>query len=100
MPLPSYLPCIGDGNGPRNREKLIVEYHAQGFTNFEILSFLRIHHNITISISTLKRILAKLCLRRRYPNGSENREELKQVLETELRGSTGVLGTTFNYYFP
>jgi len=60
MPLPGYLLCIGNENHPNNRENLIVEYHAQGFTNFEILSFLRIHHNITISISTLKRILATL----------------------------------------
>ena len=64
----------------------------QGCTNFEILSFLRFHHDVTISISTLKRLIAKLGLKRRLPYGSENREEVKNLLQTELQGSASVLG--------
>jgi hypothetical protein len=51
-------------------EELIKSYFNQGYTNPEILEYLRLH-GIDISLSMLKRILASMHLRRRLQHGVE-----------------------------
>ena len=93
MPLPTYISCMENGKTIENkqsRDKLIVNYFNQGFTNAEILSFLKIQHEVKISNSTLKRSLKKLGLRRKLIG--ENEDEIKEAIKLELEGSSGVLG--------
>ena len=102
MPLPSYLPCI---EGSRcDRKSLVEKYFNQGYSNIEILAFLSLQHNVTISLSTLKRDLASLGLRRRQA-ANENRDEVRDVIQRELIGSGCNLGIYcyhqyFAYIFP
>ena len=90
MPLPSYLPCIGV-NEVDSRKSLIERYFNQGCSNIEILAFLSLQHNIFISLSTLKRDLASLGLRRRV-GGEEDKNEIMEVIRRELMGSGCNLG--------
>ena len=90
MPLPSYTPCISEERV--SRETLIYQYFIQGYTNKEILAFLSLQHNINISLSTLKRILKKLGVRRRIPPEFENVDVVKAEISKELLGSGSQLG--------
>ena len=91
MPLPKYLPCLGTNNSEATRDELIFRYFNQGYSNKEILAFLLHQHEIKISISTLKRRLKDLGLRRR--NGDvEDREEITRTIQKELQGSGSSLG--------
>lgn len=73
-------------------EELIKSYFIQGYTNTEILEYLRLH-NIDISLSTLKRRLSSMQLRRRQlPGIPENRREVKAAIEEELGGSGCFIG--------
>lgn len=73
-------------------EELIKSYFIQGYTNTEILEYLRLH-NIDISLSTLKRRLSSMQLRRRQlPGIPENRREVKAAIEEELGGSGRFIG--------
>ena len=73
-------------------EELIKSYFIQGYTNTEILEYLRLH-NIDISLSTLKRRLSSMQLcRRQLPGIPENRREVKAAIEEELGGSGCFIG--------
>ena len=63
MPLNNYTPCM-NVDQRRDETELITSYFQQGFTNVEILEFLKLH-GIEFSSSTLKRRLQSLGLRRR-----------------------------------
>jgi len=92
MPLPNYIPCIVGGEESNNRKSFIVQYFNQGCSNFDILGFLLLHHNIQISLSTLKRDLVALGLSRRHLATAENPNEIRQLIEEELAGSGVNLG--------
>jgi arginine repressor len=72
-------------------EELIKSYFNQGFTNAEILEYLRVH-GVDISLSTLKRRLASMHLCRRLQHGVENRGAIRDAIETELAGSGCFVG--------
>ena len=64
MPLPTYTPSMSDSNNYDGNE-LISQYFKQGYSNLEILQFLKLH-DIAISLSTLKRpgwwiFFSKIC---------------------------------------
>ena len=55
MPLLSYTPCMR--NDDQTESDLISDYFKQGYRNAEIVEFLKLHDNIYMSLSTLKRRL-------------------------------------------
>lgn len=72
--------------------ELIKSYFNQGYSNKEIIEFLKLH-NVTISLSTLKRRLQTLKLSRRKQEASIiTDEELKNAMEQELAGSGCFVG--------
>ena len=90
MPLTNYTSCMNSGNH-YEETGLIRSYFNHGYSNGEILEYLRLH-NIDISLSTLKRRLSSMQLRRRQPPGSEDRSEAKAEIEEELGGSGCFIG--------
>ena len=60
--IPQWLPMVG---ATRTRDNVVRGYFEKGFSNRLILCFLIAYHDIHISLSTLKRILRRLKLRRR-----------------------------------
>ena len=91
MPLPQYSPCINKDENLEEHE-LITRYFKQGYTNEEIIEFLKLH-NITISLATLKRRLQKLKLsRRKQGEALLNDDELRKAIEEELAGSGCFVG--------
>ena len=85
MPLPTYTPCMRDSNNSDGNElELISQYFKQGYSNLEILEFLKLH-GISISLSTLKRRLRSLALSRR---STISDDDLKNAIEKEL-GKSG-----------
>ena len=84
-----YLPCINNSNDRCNRDSLVISYFGQGYSNLEIMSFLAIQHKVYLSLSTLKRTLSRLGLRRRHPKSTEDREEIKRLISEELLCSSG-----------
>ena len=90
MPLPVYSPCMNVNGVLRDDQlELISSYFKQGYSNLEILEFLKLH-DITMSISTLKRRLRTLGLSRRPMNIPL--DELKGIIERELGGSGCFVG--------
>ncbi|KAJ7371568.1 hypothetical protein OS493_024243 [Desmophyllum pertusum] len=85
MPLPTYTPCmrVNDGSAEDDLE-LISQYFKQGYSNLEILEFLKLH-GVSISLSTLKRRLTSLGLSRRI---FVSDDELRNAIEKEL-GKSG-----------
>ena len=69
--------------------ELIFSYLKQGYTNLEIMEFLKLH-GITISLSTVKRRLQTLGLSRRPASIPDC--ELKQLMEREIGGSGCFVG--------
>ena len=61
------VPAVGcaDGVRPLSRDRLIREYFVRGFSYRLILCFLTAVHGVRISLSTLKRTIRRLDLRRR-----------------------------------
>ena len=90
MPLTNYTPCMNMEN-QYEEGQLITSYFNQGYTNPEILEYLKLH-GINISLSTLKRRLASMHLRRRPQDGVENRREIRKTIEEELAGSGCFIG--------
>ena len=85
MPLPVYSPCMNvNGALEDDQLDLILSYFKQGCSNLEMLEFWKLHE-ITISISTLKRRLRTLGLSRHPANIPL--DELKGIIERELGGS-------------
>ena len=90
MHLPIYFPCMNVSE-TIGEDELIINYLKQGYTNLEILEFLKLH-NMEISLSTLKRRLQTYGLRwRSYGHVVSNRE-LYGVVERELAGSGSNIG--------
>eukprot|EP00794_Sanderia_malayensis_P002364 gene2364-2725_t len=87
MPLPNYSPCM-DATDTSNTDELIQNYFNQGYTNLEIIEFLSLH-DVTLSLSTLKRRLQDLQLRRRSSSHVHvvSADELKLAIQKELVGS-------------
>ena len=85
MPLPIYTPFIrGNDGSAEDYLELISIYFRQGYSNLEILQFLKLH-GVTISLSTLKRRLTSLGLSRKT-NISD--DEMRSAIEKEL-GKSG-----------
>ena len=92
--MAEYLPCLGSDE--LSKDSLITRYFGQGYTNVEIIAFLSLHHNYVTSLSTLKRSLRRLGLRKRIPLGcEEDREEIRDFISKELLTSGRNLGMTF-----
>jgi hypothetical protein len=70
--------------------ELIKRYFNQGYSNNEIIEFMKLH-GVTISLSTLKRRIQSLNLSRR---GTEpvTDEEIRKAIEEELGGSGCFIG--------
>ena len=91
MPLPTYTSCMSDSyynNSDGNELELISQYFKQGYSNLEILEFLKLH-GIAISLSTLKRRLRSLALSRR---STISDDDLKNAIEKELEKSGCFVG--------
>ena len=72
-------------------EKEITSYNFQkGYKYATIVLFLSLHHNIEISISTLKRRLQTYGFQRKICNITE--DSLKQIISREIEGSAAVRG--------
>ena len=70
-----------------NEIELITSYFQQGITNLEMLEFLKLH-GIEMSLSTLKRRLYRLEVRRRLPPHEQiSQETIEPIIEHELAGS-------------
>lgn len=61
----TYLWCLAEVGASRTRDNIIRKYFEMGFSYHLILCFLVALHGIYISLSTLKRTLRRLNLRRR-----------------------------------
>ena len=78
MPLPVYSPCMNvNGVLEDDQLELISSYFKQGYSNLEILEFLKLH-GITIIMSTLKRRLRTLGL---SLTANMPLDELKEIIE-------------------
>ena len=72
-------------------EKEIISYYLmKGYKYATIVSFLRLHHNIEISIRTLKCRLQTYGLQRTICNITE--DSLKQIISREIEGSEAAKG--------
>ena len=89
-PLPDYTPAMCGGS--LQRDDLIAEYFAQGFTYKDILVALLVSHGIAISLKTLKRTLRSLRLRRRQFLSREEIVSAIDEIRTELSGSGQCIG--------
>ena len=84
MVLPDYTPVMKGHN--KTKEELIKIYFQQGFSNYEIKVSLQESHDITLSLSQIKRILKRLSLKRR-PDQIDLREIIGGILQvTENSG--------------
>ena len=91
MPLPIYSPCMEE-NSDISEDELISSYFFQGYTNAEIVEFLKLH-GISMSLSTVKRRLRTVGLYRRKQGApSLSNEDLKKEIEIELGGNGSFVG--------
>ena len=74
----------------RSEKELIEGYFHQGYQNDVILEFLSVYHNITISLSSLKRRLRAYGLRR--VRNEVNEQEVKDIITREVNNGCGSLG--------
>lgn len=75
-----------------SEEELISNYFKQGYSNKEIMEFLKLH-GVVLSLSTLKRKLKNLGLRRRFNQEDRVPDDiLKAYIERELAGSGCFVG--------
>ena len=79
-----------DSNDDRDEEELLRNYFNLGYTYKEILEFLKTHHGIEISLSTLKRRVKSLGLKRKNVNYDFN--ELRNRIRDMLDGPANLLG--------
>ena len=70
---------------------LITSYFQQGYTNIEILEFLKLH-GIELSLSIFKRRLQCFDLRRRQQPEEAPQEEMEHLIRQELAGSSCNVG--------
>jgi len=78
----------GNDGSPEDSLELVSQYFKQGYTNLEILEFLKLQ-GINISLSTLKRRLTSLGLSRR---SLVSNDELRSAIEIELGRSGCFVG--------
>ena len=71
----------------QNLTNIVKDYFRKGYTYFEILEFLKVHHKRTISLSTLKSYLKKMNCFCRPLLGRINFNEVKEIVQDELYGS-------------
>ena len=90
--VPTYLPT----NDGHSRLDLIKTYFQIGFTYKEILFLLLSRHNISLSLSHLKRILSKANLRRRQGVTYSPRHVIEATLNNEIADSGQCLGVSHN----
>ena len=75
-----------------SEEELISNYFKQGYSNKEIMEFLKLH-GVVLSLSTLKRRLRNLGLRRRFNKEYRVPDDILRVyIECELAGSGCFVG--------
>lgn len=87
--LPSYLPALQD-NSNTLRDDLIENYFKLGFSRCEILACLLATHGINLSLSRLKRILARRGLVRRGTPSPLT--DVIGAIEQELEGNGRGIG--------
>ena len=77
----------------QNFTDIVKGYFGKGYTYLEMLEFLKVHHEKTISLSTLKHHLKKMnCFRRPLLGRRINFNEVKEIVQEELYGSGSNLG--------
>ena len=74
----------------RSEKQIIEGYFHQGYQNDVILEFLSVYHNITTSLSTLKRRLRAYGLRR--VRNKVNEQEGKYIITRKVNNGCGSLG--------
>ena len=74
----------------RSEKQIIQDYFHQGYQNDVILEFLSVYHNITISLSTLKRRLRSYGLRR--VRNEVNEQQVRNIITPEVNNGCGSLG--------
>ena len=74
----------------RSEKQIIQDYFHQGYQNDVILEFLSVYHNITISLSTLKRRLRSYGLRR--VRNEVNEQQVRDIITREVNNGCGSLG--------
>lgn len=92
MSLPNYSPCMTLEENSAE-EELISSYFKQGYSNQEIIEFLKLH-GIFLSLSTLKRRMQVLKLARREAKMEYvvSDDDLKRAIEQEIAGSGCFIG--------
>ena len=92
MSLPNYSPCMTLEENSAE-EELISSYFKQGYSNQEIIEFLKLH-GIFLSLSTLKRRMQVLKLARREAKMKYvvSDDDLKRAIEQEIAGSVCFIG--------
>lgn len=73
-----------------SREDLIRSYFDQGYSNLEIIAFLKKYHDIILCKRQLTRIMASMGIQRR--GFEENLEEIVELISAELEESGSCLG--------
>ena len=76
--------------GTNDKKELISYYYRKGYKYKTIALFLKLRHNIEISIRTLKRRLQNFGLQRTACNVTE--ESLRQIISKEIEGSASTKG--------
>lgn len=72
---------------------LIRHYFERGFTYLEIKEFIHVHHDVNLSLSTIKRRLKKMGLYKRpLPGKRVDAVTLRSLVLNELQGSGSNLG--------
>ena len=82
--------CREQPPGTNDEKELISYYFRKGYKYKTIALFLKLRHNIEISIRTLKRRLQNFGLQRTACNVTE--ESLRQIISKEIEGSASTKG--------
>lgn len=86
--LPPYTPAVTGEDGFVLQE-VIASYFNQGYTNSEIIGFLAMIHGVVIGLSTLKRWLRRLRLKRAQRANESPLEDIVSAILLEMDGSVG-----------
>ena len=73
-------------------EWMITDYFRKGYSYKSILKFLEYHHDIKISLRTLKTKLKDFGLQRRSPLTSDRSQRMEYVIGNELQGPSSISG--------
>ena len=61
MPMPAYLPFMGMGDPScLDDDEILMNYFIKGYTNLDIVAFINNLHDLSISLSTLKKSVRKM----------------------------------------